>query len=622
MAETDKEGQLRQFKEWFRVDKDHCRKWHQEAKEDFEFLAGEQWTEQERKILKEQLRPVITFNRTHPIIQSISGQEIANRQEVKYFPREEGDAKANEILTEGSKWFRDQADADDEDSDAFLDALTCGVGVTETTLNFDMDEAGLPDMDAVNPLEVLWDCNARKKNFVDRRRQWRVRRLPASVVLEMFDGVDRADIDASWATMDDKDEPQDREQARFYEGNAGDLNIKDDDLVTLVHLQYKKKVPQFIVATMEGKSPRMDKDKFQAFKERADMMGIPYAVQRVQGEEVRNVFIGGKVLQDTRALSPKCFSFQFVTAYMDRVTGLPYGLMRIMKDPQRWSNKWMSQALHILNVSAKGGLMIEEDATDNIRDLERNWARPDKIAKFLPGAIANGKVKEKPVGQFPSSFFQMMQFAIQSVRDVTGISVELLGMREANQAASLEFQRRQAGMIIIAPLFDNLKRYRREQGRLMLYIIQNYLNDGRLVRIVGDGGAKYVPMAIDASQEYDIIVDEQVNSADQKLVVWQSIMPILPALPPQVQLALVDYAPLPTSVIEKIKEAAKSIGPDPEQQAIAMQTALKQLGKLDAEINETNAGAERDRAEANKTTIEAEIAALTPFEAGSMNLTV
>ncbi len=186
MAETDKESQLRQFKDWFRVDKEHCRKWHETAREDFEFLAGEQWTDEEKRILKDQLRPVVTFNRTHPIIQAISGQEIANRQEVKYFPREEGDAKANEILTEGSKWFRDEADADDEDSDAFLDALTCGVGLTETTLNFEMNEAGQPDMDAVNPLEVLWDCNARKKNFVDRRRQWRVRRLPASVVIEMF----------------------------------------------------------------------------------------------------------------------------------------------------------------------------------------------------------------------------------------------------------------------------------------------------------------------------------------------------------------------------------------------------------------------------------------------------
>src|SRR5690606_15397633 len=123
----------------------------------------------------------------------------------------------------------------------------------------------------------------------------------------------------------------------------------------------------------------------------------------------------------------------------------------------------------------------------------------------------------------------------------------------------LEYQRRQAGMTILQPLFDNLKRYRREHGKLMLYIIQNYLNDGRLIRIVGKEGEQYVPLAIDADAKYDVIVDDQINSPDQKMMVWQSLMPILPTLPPQIQLALVDYAPLPTSVIEKIKEAAQGL---------------------------------------------------------------
>ena len=187
----------------------------------------------------------------------------------------------------------------------------------------------------------------------------------------------------------------------------------------------------------------------------------------------------------------------------------------------------------------------------------------------------------------PAGFFQMMEFAISSVRDVTGISVEMLGMREADQAASLEYQRRQAGMTILAPLFDHLKRYRREHGKLMLYIIKNYLNDGRLIRIVGDEGAQYVPLALDAELEYDIIVDDQINSPDQKMMIWQSIMPILPSLPPQVQLALVDYAPLPTAVIEKIKEAAQSLGPSEEEQTMIRAEAEKLVAEVDKIKSET-----------------------------------
>jgi hypothetical protein len=36
------------------------------------------------------------------------------------------------------------------------------------------------------------------------------------------------------------------------------------------------------------------------------------------------------------------------------------------------------------------------------------------------------------------------QFAISSIRDVTGVNLELLGLRDANQPGMLEAQRKQA----------------------------------------------------------------------------------------------------------------------------------------------------------------------------------
>lgn len=611
LTDTD---ELATFKAWFRADREFSATWRKAATEDFAFLAGEQWSADEKRELKEQLRPAIVFNRTHTVINAVSGLEVSNRQEVKFFPRELGDAKANELLTQGAMWFRDEADADDEDSDAFLDASVCGMGWTETTLDFEETDEGSPKKNAVNPLEMYWDKNARKKNLLDASRVWRVREIPIARAMEMFPDKSPTELDAKWAQPDRADEGESQEEADLYEGDSENL-ARNDKCVTIVHLQYKKRVPVHVVADpMTGATSEMSDGDHRKLKKRMADLGMPLISTKKMRMEVQNVFIGGTILQQTKALCPTHFSFACVTAYQDRTSGLFYGLMKLMKDPQRWANKWMLQALHILNSAAKGGLMVEKDATDDIRRLERDWARPDRIAEFNSGALVNGKVKEKPQVQMPASFFQMMQFAIEAVREVPGVSLELLGQRENDQPASLEYQRRQAGQTILAPLFDNLKRYRREDGKLMLYIIQKYLADGRLVRIVGKEGAQYVPLALQSDAKYDIIIDDQPNTPDHKLMIWKMAVPLFPMLPDEVKLALLDYSPLPQSVIEKIREAASSIQPSPMPEA--------ELKKTLAEAAKTEADARQTDAETQKTIAETQIAQLMPITTGDARVVV
>lgn len=583
--------------EWFLNDRDHREKWEEQAKEDYDFVAGRQWSEEEIEALKAKARPIVTFNRIGPVVDSVHGQEIGNRREVRYLPREMGDVKPNEILTSAAEWFRDQSTADDQESDAFLDTIICGMGWTETRVDFDEQPDGKPDISRVDPFEMFWDFDAKKRNLTEARRVWRVRRVPLGEAQAMFPGVSVDEINATWTTIQSI-----ADLKREDDTNTGNAQ-NGDERVTLVQVQWIERERYYIAHDpMSGQQAEFTPQEFaDANKRMKQLIGTEMQGVARRRKVRKQAFLGKIVLSVGPAPCPYEFSLQCITGKRDRNTNTWYGIVRAMKDPQRWANKWLAQMMHIMNSNSKGGLLAEKGAFDNQRQAEKTWADPSAITWTKDGAIANQKIKEKAPAQFPAGFQQLTEFAISSIRDSSGVSIELLGLRNADQPASLEYQRKQAGLTILQPMFDSLKHYRIMQGRVMLHYIQHDLSDGRLIRIVGQEGEKYVRLIKQASTEYDIIVDDAPTSPNQKEAIWQMLMQLLPMLkgeiPPQIMVKLLKYSPFPSSVVEEIEQAGEQMAQSPQ----AQQQAMLQMQGLASQVEETKSKAMLNKAKAMET---------------------
>jgi hypothetical protein len=220
-----------------------------------------------------------------------------------------------------------------------------------------------------------------------------------------------------------------------------------------------------------------------------------------------------------------------------------------------------------------------------------------------PGAIGAGRIQPKTPPPMPDSLWQLLNYAISSIRDVSGINVELLGMREADQPAQLEEARKQSGMVILASVFDSLRRYRKRQGRIMLYFILNYISDGRLIRIVGDDGAQYVPLIHQPGLvEYDVIVDDEATSPNQKEKIWATLMQMMPMLGQTLDAGdwsiLFEYSPLPSSVVEKWQNKIQS--QQQQQQPIQEQMQQLQMQVADTKAQLQAAQAQLAQAQAAK----------------------
>lgn len=580
-----------------RESKSRLADWRRDAAEEFDFYAGHQWTDEDIAILEEQRRVPVVFNRTSRTINAVVGIEISNRQEVRFLPRETQDTGFNEMLNEASKWVRDGCDAENEETEAFRDMAVCGMGWTETHLDYETDPDGQIIIERVDPLEMFWDCSSTKKNLRDARWVARVKKMSKDAVQEMWPDYEGHDLGEEW--LDDKDEPHDASPPYYDEEEKDSVPTKS---IEVVHFQWYERETFHRVLTTGGQIIELSHVKWERLKDRIEGMGLRHVEQKRRVYKCAYL-IGSKVYEKRDNESQEGFTFKAMTAMRDRNRHSWFGLIRIMRDPQKWANKWLSQMLHIMNSNAKGGLLAELGAFVDPRKAETDWPKSDSILWLENGGLT--KIQERAMAQFPAGFANLMQIAVEAIHDTPGVNQELMGLVGHEQAGVLESMRKSAGVTLLAFMFDALQLYRKDQGRVLAEFIREYISDGRLIRVVGDDGARYVPLLRDAvSFKYDVVVDEAPTSHNQKervLMILQHILPTMvgagmPPPPPEI----LEYLPLPENIMERWRQAAK---PDP-QQVMAQQQAAQEARQV--ELAERTAKARLDEARAMKERVEAQ----------------
>lgn len=614
------------LKSWWRKDGPHARKWREGdettigAKDSFDFVAGRQWTPEDQAFLHSQRRVPITFNRVLPTIATITGIEINSRHDTVFIPKtsalmsEQGRmvVKANEVLSQASRAFADECDAEDHQSEAFRDSVICGMGWTEARVDYDIDPMGAYTEAVVNPLEMAWDYRAREKNLTDTQRRWHMKTMSMHEARAMFPDVDPDDLSCAWARADVETgtyhiDEQGHSKAEEPTGSEFDAEAEvhvlrvqwwEYEATRLVAHPDKPNEPEHMTEEEFAKLTELVQQKFAA-------AGVPPPnIPSVPGRRraFYETYVGAKILQKpARPQFHNGFTLNCITGIPDRNRGHWFGLVYVMRDPQRFANSWLSQTQHILNTTAKGGIIAEEDAFVDPRKAEEDYAKPDSIVMVTPGAIGMNKIMQKPGVGITAGHANLMQFAVSSIRDVTGINLELLGLRETNQPGVLEAQRKQAALTILAPWFDSLRRFRKQVGRCRLFYIQKFLcTPGRMIRIAGDDGYKLVPLLQqDVIGEHDIVISDAPTSPNQKQETWGIMSGLLPIFGdkvmsnPKLAMVVMEHSPLPSAVVDAFKEAM-SAPPSPEEQAaqqIAQDTAKANLQLTQAKVGQTQASA-------------------------------
>lgn len=485
--------ELYKFRKWFRAAVENWNRWRDEAKEDYDFLAGKQWTDEELAEFAEQKRPALVINRIRPLINILSGWQRMNRFSISFLPRTEDDLKHCEIRAGVTKYVLDRCDYENKESTVFLDTATGGIGWFGVKYKFDAEIGkGNVIIERVSPFDMYVDPEAHELDFSDAKFICRAKWADKDDLKIIFPYKSDA-IENNFNVYD----PIEKENSEQFEIDPlwYSSELKK---VRVVECWYKMRKTRTMILTSDGQRlPYTEENREQIMQ--LMMSGAVSDYEDVPTIEVRCCTFFDRTLLEDIPSPYKHGEFPYIPIiyHYYGVGDIPAGFVRSLKDPQREINKRRIQELHILNTNSNGGGYIEEGAMtpEQFEEFERMNAVPGHYNRVL----SLEKIREREPKAPPAAVINAEQQATADLVAISGINENLLGTDISNGASgrAIELKQRQA-ITHLAPIFDNLRFGKKKLVNLLWGrrghqgIIPQFYTAEDVLRIEGNNGQQFI----------------------------------------------------------------------------------------------------------------------------------
>lgn len=457
-----------------------------------DFFAGLQWDQNDLALLKQYKRPALTINKIISTISNVMGEQIFNRTDVAFKPRNEG--ATSEVADALTKVFMQIGDNNQlawVRSDVFSDGVIGSRGFFDVRLDFTDSLRGEVRIEQLNPKNVLIDADADEYD-PDKWgdviiTKWmspdQIAMLYSSADAELLRG--RQDSYFPWG-YDSIDRDRDRfgvprgfytygAQPDHTDGNARNIRV--------IERQWRKLAKVLHFVDIETGDMRVvpydwDDDHVQEhLRKNPNLTVTKKLIQRIRWTVVAD----NVVLHDD--WSPyKHFTVVPYFPYFRR--GRTVGLVENLIGPQELLNKVSSQELHTVNTTANSGWKIKRNALQNMStaELEQRGAQTGLVLEL--DDIANAE-KIQP-NQTPSGLDRISYKAEEHIKSISGVSDYMQGFAREDVAAKSVNANKQSGQANLAKVMDNMNRTDFILARNVLDLVQEYYTEQRLLFITTD----------------------------------------------------------------------------------------------------------------------------------------
>jgi hypothetical protein len=642
---------LSTFNAWWTEARDAHAANRAEQHKDAAFYDHKQWEPEAARILIERGQAPLTYNLIKPAVDWVIGTERRTRVDWKIHPRGPEDEKLATVKQQTVKYVDDVNNGSFARSAAFSHQVKVGIGWVEECVRTMGDEEPIcfrhEDWKA-----MWWDPFARELDLRDARYMTRSKFMDVDYAIAMWPHAAGALVQNARAAddldLDDNENPQDipglwfdttshshsQETTHHHNGAGGGtfgLGRRQRSRVRILETWYRKPMRVKVLRSLDMALDRAVYDPKLASHAEALTIGRAQTVDRVVDRMCVAIWIPSLLLKTQETpYKHNRFPFTPFIAYRDDANGLPYGLIRGMRDAQSDYNKRRGKALYVLSVNR---LLYEASAIDEADENafldEAN--QPDAQLRLKDGALKEKRVQFESGLQIADAHLKMMEQDQFHIFEGNGITRENLGQNSNAISGRAILAKQQQGAVTTAELFDNYRFGFRISGQKLLSITEQFMTLPKRIRIVGPGGAyKWLQInepAFDEAtgevffhnditkSEADFYVDQQDYRETVRMAMAESLFETMKGLDPTLQLQLFDLAieltdiPNREEFARRIRELNGQTAPgeeaSPEQQAQkqAQEQAKAEEAALAKRAREARAG--KDESAALKNTMDA-----------------
>lgn len=629
---------------------------------DEDYYDGIQMEAEDLRTLMDRNQPILTFNVVKNTVNWILGVERKNRIDYRVLPRKKKGAQGATSKTQVMKYVQDSSKGEYHRSWAFESAVKAGLGWTEYGAQSGVD--GCPIFERSEKWRNMWfDHLGASNDGSDWRYVIRSKWADLDVISSMFperaealrvlaEGVNslypylpdemvttdlasefdlESDIDSMFGGPFDTNRRRIKPVEMWYRmpANVNILRMRDTDTP---------------YGALHGSIFRPEHEDHQYLVRGGHFDLVPQRVMTVRCA----IWAGATYLQDV--LSPynhRQFPFVPMFCYRFQRNGMPYGVIRDIRDPQSDLNKRKSRALFLM--TSEKVWYETGSITDPVKFYDEN-NRPDGMAEVNKGALTTNQIERIKDNVLVKEHVELARDDERFIEGISGVTPENKGtIRKDLSGKAIEAIQLQ-GHTTSGVFFDNYYYAFQNGGELKVSLIEQYIDSEQEFRITGDrkkddflvvnerqpdGSIKNAMQDVKA----DFIVTKQDFRETLRLTMLQMLTDLILGLAQSGQanvgLAILDLAvdmmddlPNKDEIIARIRKISGQRSPDEEmtdeekakveeQDAVAGQEAqmLKalQTALLQGQAALANAQAANANAQALKNKVDAQMKRLDGF---------